>query len=60
MFHQGFQTLENNGSRGVATAVGFLLFSSVWSSLMKHDKQVFELTSQAIIPIDLLQGKYLA
>ena len=32
----------------------FLWFSSVWGSLMKHDKRVFELASQTSIRNDLL------
>ena len=30
----------------------FLLFSSVWSSLMKHDKRAFELATQMCIPVE--------
>ena len=53
MFNQGFQTRENNENRGTLPP-RFLLSSSVWSLLMKHDKQEFELPSQTTIGIDLL------
>ena len=40
------KTNENQGR-----SPRFLLFSSVWSPLMKHEKRVFDLASQTSIPI---------
>ena len=39
-------------STGVAPR--FLLFSSVWIPLMKHDNRMFEPAFQTSIPVDLL------
>ena len=46
--------ISRKKSKPRSVASSFLLFSSVWSPLMKHDKRVFKLASQICIPIDLL------
>ena len=52
MFDLGSQTQENNEKLGAKTRV-FVVFECL-ESLVKHDKQVFELASQTSICNDLL------
>ena len=44
--YRGFQTREN-WWKPEAVGRGLLLFSSVWKTLVKHEAQVFEMTSQS-------------